>query len=348
MSGKTRLRNGAAKLLFLTGLTAPRRRSAGHLSVVTFHRVLPEAECRSYPYPNLVVTPQELDAFLVYFKEHFDCGALSTQHARYLNGGATARPLLALTFDDGQYDNYRYARPILAEHRVKASFFAPVAAIERRELLWHDRLGFAATALLAQAADGRARLLRILAAAGLSGSGARSLVRNAVRESKHLALPERLRLVEALAEAAGAAGAPEYARLMTFDELAQLAADGHEIGSHSMTHCMLPECDDRALAYEVAESRRALQARIGQPISSFCYPNGDADARCAAAVAEAGYRSAVTTVWGDNGPNADRYRLRRCDMDAARVRDSRGQLIPALLAFRMSGWYPGLRSHAPG
>ena len=71
-------------------------------------------------------------------------------------------------------------------------------------------------------------------------------------------------------------------------------------------------------------------------------PNGDCDARSADAVAKAGYRRAVTTTWGHNGENADRFHLRRCDMDPKRVRDSSGQFMPALLAFRMSGFYPRL------
>ena len=348
MSAKTLLRDNAARLLFLTGLTSPERRARGRLSIVTFHRVLPEAERQAYPFSGLAVTPQELDAILGYLKEHFDCGALATQHARHLGGAAAARPLLAVTFDDGQHDNHLHARPVLARHRMLASFFVPVAAIEQRELLWHDRLGFAVQALLARQDGGREQVLKILATAGLSGNGPRSLAQTTVQESKRLALPERLRLVEALAQASGAAQSPGYARLMSFEELAQLAADGHEIGSHSMTHCMMPECDDRALAYEVGESRRVLQARLGVAIDSFCYPNGDCDARSAAAVARAGYRRAVTTAWGHNEPQADPYRLRRCDMDAARMRDADGKLLPAVLAFRMSGFYPGLQSPYPG
>lgn len=114
MSAKTKLRNSAAQLLFFTRLTAPEWRSRGRLSVVTFHRVLPEAEPQAYPYPGLVVTPQELDAFLTYFTEHFDCGTLATQYERYLSGENSARPLLALTFDDAQHDNHRNARSVLA------------------------------------------------------------------------------------------------------------------------------------------------------------------------------------------------------------------------------------------
>ncbi|OGC91546.1 MAG: hypothetical protein A2W25_03640 [candidate division Zixibacteria bacterium RBG_16_53_22] len=344
MSAKTILRNSVARLIFQMGITRPERCSRGRLSIVTFHHVLPEADRQAYPYSGLVVTPEELDAFLTYFTVHFDCGALAAQHERYLSGETPARPLLALTFDDAQHDNYSFARPVLARHHVKASFFVPVVAVERQKLLWHDRLGFAVLTLLKQTHGGREQLMRILATAGLSASGPHSMVSNVVGAAKELTLEARLRLVEALAEAAGATPAPEFARLMTFEEIAWLAADGHEIGSHSMTHCLMPECDDRALAYEVAESRRMLQARTGQPIETFCYPNGNADARTARAVAQAGYRRAVTTTWGNNGQDADRFQLLRYDMVARRVQDSSGKFVPAQLAFRMSGFYPGLGS----
>lgn len=342
MNGKTIFRNNIARLLFKIGLTTPERRGRRRLSIVTFHRVLPEADRQAYPFPGLVVTPEELDAFLAYFTEYFDCGALATQHERHLNGEIMARPLLALTFDDAQHDNYSYARPVLARHHVKASFFVPIVAVERQELLWHDRLGFAVLALLKQSHGGKEKLMQILAEAGLSGNGQHRLLGNIVEASKGLALNARLRLVEALAEASDATPAPAFARLMTYDEIAELAADGHEIGSHSMTHCLMPECDDRALAYEIGESRRVLHDRLGQSIETFCYPNGNSDARTAHAVAQAGYLRAVTTTWGSNGQDADQFQLHRCDMTAKRMQDSNGKFMPALLAFRMSGFYPGL------
>lgn len=339
---KNYLRNTVARLLFSTGITSPSLRGHGCLSIVTFHRVLPEAERQVYPFPGLAVTPEELDVFLNYFNKYFDCGALSTQHERYLSGDTFTRPLLAVTFDDAQYDNFINARPVLAKHKINASFFAPVEAVKKQELLWHDRLGFACLTLLNQANGGQEKLLHIISIAGMAVSNSIDLIENIVQASKALSLKARLSLVEALVEAAGTESTPEFARLMTFNELAELARDGHEIGSHSMTHCMMPECNDAALSYELSESRRILQENLGQTIETFCYPNGNCDNRTALAVASAGYRRAVTTTWGFNSKSSDRFRLRRCDMDAKRVQDTAGKFVPAMLAFRMSGFYPGL------
>jgi peptidoglycan/xylan/chitin deacetylase (PgdA/CDA1 family) len=343
MNARIAVRASIARLMFMAGATAPGRRGRDRLSIVTFHRVLPESHRVVYPYPGLVITPHELDAVLAYLTTHFDCGALASQHQRFVAASATDRPLLALTFDDGQHDNFLYARPMLAEYRVKATFFIPVAALERRELLWHDRLGFGVLALLQGSEDARERLVQAFATAGIKSRDPACLGRIAVSEAKRLDRNARLRLVDAVASAAGAGHEPEFARLMNLGELSQLADDGHEIGSHSMTHCMMPECSDVELAYEVAESRRILQARTGQPIESFCYPNGDADSRSASAAAQAGYCRAVTTSWGPNVAGADPYRLSRFEVDHRRVQDASGKFLPALLALRMSGLNPWLR-----
>lgn len=342
MSLKTELRNSIARLLSVSGITSPVRCGRERLSIVTFHRVLTPSQQQSYPFSGLAVTPEELDIFLSYLAQHFDCGSLATQHARFLAKETTSRPLLAITFDDAQYDNHSNARPVLSRHGLKASFFVPVVAVERQELLWHDRLGFALLSLILQGQDGQQRLAQLLSAAGLPDSLPPAQVGRVVQASKGLSLEARLHLVELVAAASGNIALPDYARLMNFAELAELAADGHEIGSHSMTHCMMPECTDSALAYEIGESRRILQDRLGLPIETFCYPNGNADARTAQAVADAGYRRAVTTTWGHNSLDSDRYRLNRFDMVSRHVQDTQGRFLPALLDFRMSGYFPGL------
>jgi peptidoglycan/xylan/chitin deacetylase (PgdA/CDA1 family) len=342
MSLKIALRNGIARTLARSGITAPERRARGRLSIVTFHRVLPEAERRAYPYPGLAVTPEELDQLLGYFSTHFDCGTLAAQHTRFLRRENAPRPLLALTFDDGQHDNFRHARVALARHGLKASFFVPVEAVDRGELLWHDRLGFGVKALLQQGPVGAQRLIELLHEFNIGRVVQNVSPDHIVKASKTLSPETRLRFAESVSQAAGTPTPPEFARMMTFGELADLAADGHEIGSHSLSHRMMPECDDEQLHLETAESRRVLEERLKKSIESFCYPNGDCDERSAHAVAKAGYRRAVTTAWGSNATGSDPFQLRRFNMDAAQVCSIHGELDAALLAFRMSGLYPRL------
>lgn len=335
---KRALRDAAAGIGAWCGLTAPARRHAGRLVVATFHRVLPEELRARYPYPGLAVTPEELDWLLVELGRAYTLGTLADTHRRHVAGERPDRPLLAVTFDDGQRDNFEHARPVLARRGVRATFFVPVDAIDRQEALWHDRLGFAAkvAAEPARGAPLRARLAA-LGVAFEAGEAPSALAERA----KAVAPARRAALVEALEAEAGAA-VPDWGAMMRWDEVRALAAENHEIGSHSMSHTLLPQCDDDAVRREVAESRARIEAELGAPVESFCYPNGDFDARAVAALEDAGYLRAVTTRWGTNAPGAPRFLLARCDMDAFRLRDAAGGLSTPLLRLRLSGLHPSL------
>ena len=334
MSIKIALRTALSATLHLSGWTSSARCHRHKLCIVTFHRVLPAADRASYPYPGLVVSPEELDFLLQYFNARFDCGTLERQYARFQSGEQVTRPLLAITFDDGQYDNFAYARPLLERHDMKATFFIPVRAIESGELLWHDQLGFALQQL-SQTTEGRQRVDAALTTAGIPLQRGVNIVTVAVRGAKKIPLDSRLGLVRELIAANACFDPPSYARMMTRSEVALLAEEGHEIGSHSMTHCLMPECADAALEYEMAESRRLLASMTGRPVRSFCFPNGDADERSARAVAASGYQCAVTTAHGHNARGASPFLLARFDMDPARMKNSAGRLTDYGIAFRM-------------
>src|SRR4051812_206335 len=119
------VRDLAAVLLYRSGVTRP---GARRVAIVTFHRVLPPAELAEYPSPGIAVTPDELAWFLDFFRGPFPCGTLRGTMAAFLAGQQKGRPLLAVTFDAGQRDNHRHARPVLAAAGVKASFFVVAQA----------------------------------------------------------------------------------------------------------------------------------------------------------------------------------------------------------------------------
>lgn len=100
-------------------------------------------------------------------------------------------------------------------------------------------------------------------------------------------------------------------RMLNAGELCEMHSAGMEIGSHTVNHVRLTETNDDTLASELAVSKRQLEDALGNAVFSFAYPYGAWDARCAEAVAAAGYAAACTTRTGWALRDSDAYRLRR-------------------------------------
>jgi peptidoglycan/xylan/chitin deacetylase (PgdA/CDA1 family) len=333
------LRDLVGNVLYASGVTRPARAVRDQLNIVTFHRVLPEEELKTYPIPEIAASIDEFRWFVRFFRDHFVCAPLVECLSRWRASNIPPRPLLAITFDDGQRDNFLHARPILREVGLKASFFVPVAAIESNDTLWHDRLAYAAQRMLER---DRTRVENSARALGIAWQDGSLTPLDFVECVKSLPSEARARYVADIESACGGPARPDWDGMMSWSELRVLSEEGHEIGSHSMSHALLPELDDRALRYEIGESRRIIEQNLGIGVLSFCYPNGDSDSRVVEMVKNAGYTQAVTTRWGPNPKDRSVFDLHRCDMQGAHVRSGRGVLSEARLAWRISGLHPGL------
>ena len=71
-----------------------------------------------------------------------------------------------------------------------------------------------------------------------------------------------------------------------------------ELGAHTLTHALLPPLEDEARQREIVGGKAALEDSFGASVTSFAYPFGIYGDPELAAVAEAGYRHAVTTDAG--------------------------------------------------
>lgn len=85
---------------------------------------------------------------------------------------------------------------------------------------------------------------------------------------------------------------------LTAAQISQLAADGNEIGGHTVSHSRLTTLSEAEQRREVCDDRAALQA-LGYTVDNFAYPFGAFDATSERIVAECGYRTARTTTVPD-------------------------------------------------
>jgi peptidoglycan/xylan/chitin deacetylase (PgdA/CDA1 family) len=89
--------------------------------------------------------------------------------------------------------------------------------------------------------------------------------------------------------------APESgARMMSADELRELAAAGIELGAHTVTHPDLSALDRQACLTEMVESKRALERIGGRPVLTFAYPSCRYGPAAVEAARDAGFVAAVT------------------------------------------------------
>jgi peptidoglycan/xylan/chitin deacetylase (PgdA/CDA1 family) len=90
---------------------------------------------------------------------------------------------------------------------------------------------------------------------------------------------------------------PQVMRSMDWEMAGTLADEGHTIGSHTLSHPVLPELDDERLAHELVESRGELTRRLGG-CETIGYPFGLWAPRVAEAAKAAGYSYGFTLPYG--------------------------------------------------
>ena len=86
----------------------------------------------------------------------------------------------------------------------------------------------------------------------------------------------------------------------------ELAAAGIEIGAHTVTHPDLSICSYEECLQEMADSKRALEAIVGEPVATFAYPFARFSPEAERAAADTASAGAVTysTLSHDGGPYA--------------------------------------------
>lgn len=106
---------------------------------------------------------------------------------------------------------------------------------------------------------------------------------------------------------------PTPRRIMNWPLIRDLAADGVEFGSHTVSHPRLTELDPEVVEVELTAAKVRLETMLGHKVPHFAAPYGAADPRERARIARH-YRTNVSTVLASAGPDSDPHHLPRLDM----------------------------------
>jgi len=132
--------------------------------------------------------------------------------------------------------------------------------------------------------------------------------------------------------------APESgARMMTVDELRELAAAGVEIGAHTVSHPDLSRLGFDECLREMRQSRDALERMLGVEVRTFAYPSCHYGPAAVEAARAAGFTAAVTC---QGRGSWKRYELRRSLVS--------GKDGTASFLVKLTGQYEPLSASPPG
>ncbi len=183
---------------------------------------------------------------------------------------------VVITFDDGYKNNLDVAYPVLKKSGLKATVYVPFNFIDNNEFAWWDKLENENLYHLAES---------------LKSLHPSQLNKKVTELTKNKEKPEKY-------------------NFMTWSDLKKIE-DVFEIGGHTITHPILTNISMDEARKEIVNSKVRLEEKLGHPIVSFSYPNGNYNQSLMNIVEESGFNNALTYKKGNNISSTNKYALLR-------------------------------------
>jgi len=234
-----------------------------NINVLLYHRII-DLELDTW---KLAVSPDHFDEQMKYLKKHYKILRFEDDWTE------TDEKSVVITFDDGYFDNYRYALPILEKYGIHATFFVSSGHIDDVKEFWWDELErmFFCNSSLPDHIYYEGLKLPL---------DTDELKREACYfihpYIKKLKPEERNVEIKRLKEILNDNSAPRQThRTMSSDELKKLAASELvTIGAHTVTHTALSRESYDEQLYEIKKSKEAIENIVDKRVNVFSYPFG--------------------------------------------------------------------------
>lgn len=263
-------------------------------SVLNYHRILPN----DAQHADLALTPETFEQQLIWLKRHFTIVSLP-QALLLANTKQLPANTVVITVDDGFYDCYQFAFPLLLKHQLTATFFITTSGIECGSI-WEDQI---MTALL-YAKPEKQQVSILGQTFCITDKMSKLLAVQQITELvKYQTTDDRKALINDLKEQTSFPKHPVRNHMfITAEQIQHMHKQGMTIGAHTMHHPILTLEKDDIAWQEIQQSKVFLEHIINEPIEFFAYPNGkagiDFNQSHVKMVESAGFSAAFCTDWG--------------------------------------------------
>jgi peptidoglycan/xylan/chitin deacetylase (PgdA/CDA1 family) len=295
--------------------------------VLMYHRVLVADEQRKTgSHPALVVDRETFADQMALLKKRFHVLSIEEFADRLTRRVPFPPSSCLITFDDGWKDNFTHAFPILKAAELPAVIFLPVNFIGRHRLFAREALTHLLVQAVSIAAKNPARaseLRALLRTCGLehvldlpASSDPRPGVVEFLSAYRFLSTPTIEPVVEKLSVLlnAGDELRDDTDTFIDWEQVQKMAREGVSFGGHGVEHKVLTQVAPPVAEFEIAESKRVMDAKSQSSPLTFSYPGGGWNPELAAVVKASGYALAFTTDTGHVACTDDPFTLRRLNI----------------------------------
>ena len=326
--------------------TAPAERPL----ILMYHRVLENiARDNRYVQDGIAVSGEAFDKQMRYLAANYRPVTLQALVASLQGGPPLPKKAVAVTFDDGWRDNYTSAYPILKKYEIPATIFLTTDFIDSSDPFWFVE----ASLLWEEGKFTTEQLSDILSPLQKNENPPPSLKALDLNKIKFLtedcdAFLEVLKecdyetigsILKRMAAAGGidTKGYTKERRMLSWEEINDMAPELIDFGSHGLTHRIMTTASPETVREELSQSKTVIEEKTGRRVDFFAYPNGNYDDTVKNLVRETGYRAAIATSRPEKHEAFDLYALKRIGLHEGVSAGMTGRFSPALFYFALSG-----------
>jgi peptidoglycan/xylan/chitin deacetylase (PgdA/CDA1 family) len=287
-----------------------------------YHRVLPASSLeKTFSNKAIIVSTCTFEKHVEFLKKNFNILSLD-EFEKYLNkGGSYPGKSCLITFDDGWFDNYEYALPVLNKKHVPATIFLPYNYIATSKRFWQEELS-ASLHLLCDAPNTQqvTEFLKSLPYR-IDVSDCKELrseqIYESVRQIKGLSDPEIDDILEKSRQLSTdlpiqQENIDNYLKWINVKDMMEREIT---FGSHCLSHRILTGLSKEDISAEIGDSKTNIEAEINTNVKSIAYPNGNYNEIVLKSTQITGYSLGFSTESGHVGQKTNRYAIPRININ---------------------------------
>lgn len=266
-------------------------------TMLMLHRIGSSEQNRLPCLAELNVSVESLQRFVDERRTRYDFVSLDEARLRMTEKTVRERPFLCFTLDDGFRDNLTYGLPFFEKNEIPFAVFLTVGFINRHPAF---NFPFILERIIAEndvlEVDGCKFDCHSIACKDVAYSQLKEMVLG----WEYNGFERKFK--DVFGNYKTVRGDCEEDLTMNWEEVSQLTQSQLcTIGSHAMTHCRLSQLSNKELEYELGESKRQIEERIGKNVKYVSYPFGwttDVNERVFEMAKEVGYEMGLVSHGG--------------------------------------------------